>query len=65
MTNLLKRRKRVITWWFLLWIAPAVILLLVFFVYPLFNTIILSFQNADSTRFVGLKNYQEIGRAHV
>jgi alpha-glucoside transport system permease protein len=61
MTNyLLRRRKRDITWWFLLWIAPAVILLLIFFIYPLVMTIAFSFQNADSTRFVGLKNYQVI-----
>ena len=60
MTNLLKKGRRDITWWFLFWIAPAVILLLIFFVYPLINTIVISFQNADSTRFVGLKNYQGI-----
>ncbi|WP_081838802.1 carbohydrate ABC transporter permease [Thermogemmatispora carboxidivorans] len=42
------------------WIAPAIMLLLLFFVYPFINTIQLSFENADSTRFVGLKNYQAI-----
>jgi alpha-glucoside transport system permease protein len=56
MRNVLKRRN----WWFLLWIAPAVILLLFFFIYPLLLTIQFSFQNGDSTRFVGLKNYQVI-----
>ncbi|WP_322480527.1 sugar ABC transporter permease [Thermogemmatispora sp.] len=42
------------------WIAPAILLLLLFFIYPFINTIQLSFENADSTRFVGLKNYQAI-----
>jgi alpha-glucoside transport system permease protein len=60
MVNLLKRRKRDIIWWSLLWIAPAVILLLIFFIYPLVMTIEFSFQNGDATRFVGLKNYQLI-----
>src|SRR5437667_12827821 len=60
MANLLKRRKRDISWWSLLWIGPAVILLLIFFIYPLVMTIEFSFQNGDATRFVGLKNYQLI-----
>jgi alpha-glucoside transport system permease protein len=60
MTNLLKRKKQDSIWWSLLWIAPAVILLLLFFIYPLVMTIVFSFQNADTTRFVGLKNYQLI-----
>ena len=60
MTNLPRSRKRNTIWWSLLWIAPAVLLLLLFFIYPLVMTIEFSFQNADSTRFVGLKNYQFI-----
>ena len=60
MTNLPKGRKRKFTWWFFLWIAPALILLLFFFIYPLIVTIVYSFQNASSTRFVGWKNYQII-----
>src|SRR2546421_2295220 len=60
MTSPGKRRKQDNIWWSLLWIAPAVILLLIFFIYPLVTTIAFSFQNADSTRFVGLKNYQVI-----
>ena len=59
-TNLLKKGKRDSIWWSLLWIAPAVILLLFFFIYPFIMTIVFSFQNADSTQFVGLKNYQTI-----
>jgi alpha-glucoside transport system permease protein len=46
------------TAWF--WIAPALVLLGVFFVWPLLDTVILSLQNKDSTTFVGLKNYGTI-----
>jgi alpha-glucoside transport system permease protein len=60
MTNLPRSRKRDTNWWFLLWIAPAGLLLLLFFIYPLIVTIVSSFQNADSARFVGLRNYQFI-----
>jgi alpha-glucoside transport system permease protein len=59
-TNLPGKKKRKINWLSLIWITPAVILLLIFFIYPLINTIQLSFENADSTSFVGLKNYQTI-----
>ncbi|GAC1349583.1 MAG: sugar ABC transporter permease [Ktedonobacteraceae bacterium] len=53
-------RRQGITWSAFLWIAPAVILLAAFFVYPMINTIQLSFLNADSTTYVGLRNYQLI-----
>ncbi|MEX2536590.1 MAG: sugar ABC transporter permease [Trueperaceae bacterium] len=43
-----------------LWVAPAVLLLAVFLVYPTLNTLYLSFFNADSTEFVGLANYRYI-----
>ncbi len=46
------------TAWF--WIAPALILLGVFFIWPLIDTFILSLQNKDSTTFVGLRNYRTI-----
>lgn len=39
------------------WVAPAIIFVLIFLVYPTVQTIIWSFQNANSTIFVGLKNY--------
>lgn len=52
------KEERGFSWWSLLWIAPAVILILAFFIYPLIQTLVYSFQNADSTAFVGLKNYQ-------
>ena len=41
--------------WF--WIIPAFSLLAVFLIYPVINTVILSFKNADSTEFIGIKNY--------
>jgi alpha-glucoside transport system permease protein len=41
-----------------LWIFPAVAFATVFMVIPTLNTIVLSFQNRNSTQFVGLDNYQ-------
>lgn len=55
-----ERAGRRISWLSLIWIGPAVILLLLFFIYPMINTIIWSFQSADSSQFVGLKWYQQI-----
>jgi alpha-glucoside transport system permease protein len=49
-----KLRERIRPW---LWLLPALSLLGVFLVYPVINTVVLSFMNADSTSFVGLKNY--------
>ncbi len=49
-----KKRKKIRPW---LWVAPAFFLLIVFLIYPVINTVILSLKNADSTKFVGLKNY--------
>lgn len=40
-----------------LWMAPAALLVLVFLLYPLLETVRLSFFNADSSAFVGLGNY--------
>ena len=52
------------SWSAWLWIAPSVILLLVFFIYPLIDTIILSLEKTDVlgdvTGFVGFKNYQTV-----
>ncbi len=53
-----KKFKEAVAPWF--WIAPALILLLAFLIYPVINTIILSFQNANSTEFIGLANYKYI-----
>jgi alpha-glucoside transport system permease protein len=40
-----------------LWLAPALILLSVYLVYPTIHTIYLSFLNANSTEYVGFENY--------
>ena len=39
------------------WIAPALLFLFVFLIYPTLNTIVLSFLDAQSKNFVGLDNY--------
>jgi alpha-glucoside transport system permease protein len=49
-----KIRERIRPW---LWLLPALSLLGVFLVYPVINTIVLSTMNADSSGFVGLRNY--------
>ncbi|TFG82475.1 MAG: sugar ABC transporter permease [Spirochaetales bacterium] len=43
-----------------LWLAPAFVLLATFLVYPIINTIILSFRDARATNFVGLANYVHV-----
>ena len=48
---------RVAPW---LWAGPALLFLTVFLVYPTFNTVYLSFQNANSSAFVGLENYRHV-----
>jgi alpha-glucoside transport system permease protein len=40
-----------------LWVSPAVAFATIFMVLPTINTIILSFQNKNSTQWVGLDNY--------
>ncbi|HEY3991419.1 MAG TPA: sugar ABC transporter permease [Ktedonobacteraceae bacterium] len=52
------KKGRGISWGALFWIAPAVILLLIFFIYPMLGTVLWSFENSDSSQFVGLRNYQ-------
>ena len=39
-------------------VGPALVLLLVFLVYPVFNTIFISLRDANSDAFVGLDNYR-------
>lgn len=46
--------------WPFLWIAPAVFFLLVFLVYPVLDTIRISFMSGDSSEFVGLSNYVHV-----
>ncbi|MFZ6030158.1 MAG: carbohydrate ABC transporter permease [Chloroflexota bacterium] len=40
-----------------LWLAPALVLLAFYLVYPAFNTARVSLMDADSTEYVGLDNY--------
>jgi alpha-glucoside transport system permease protein len=47
-------RERLIPW---IWIAPALFFLIVFLLYPLIKTVVLSFMNSDSSSFVGFKNF--------
>src|SRR6266849_761833 len=54
------RERREISWSAFLWIAPAVVLMLLFFIYPMIGTVVASFQNKLSTAFVGFKNYKQI-----
>src|SRR5215472_11197062 len=57
-------RRSNVTWSALLWIAPTVILIAVFFIYPMIQTIVYSFFNLDNlgnvTGFAGLKWYRFI-----
>src|SRR5437868_2372278 len=50
-----ERRRPTLRPW--LWLAPALLFLLVFLVYPALNTIYLSFLNRDSSQPIGLANY--------
>lgn len=43
-----------------LWIAPALLFVIIFLLYPVINTIWLSFFNFDSSQFVDLSNYGRI-----
>ena len=55
-----RRERRDISWSAFIWIGPAVVLLLLFFIYPMIGTVVASFQNKLSTEFVGFKNYKTI-----
>jgi alpha-glucoside transport system permease protein len=48
-------RRRGLTPW--LWLLPAFVFIGVYLIYPVVDTLRLSFYNADSSQFVGLKNY--------
>ena len=41
-------------------VGPALVILSVFLIYPVFNTILISFKDARSSGFVGLDNYEFI-----
>src|SRR5262245_61387540 len=49
------RRRRAVRPW--VWLAPALLLLTVFLVYPALQTLLVSLRDADSVNFVGLENY--------
>ena len=49
-----KRQEHLRPW---LWLAPALVFLSAFLIYPAFNTLYLSVLGARSTGFVGLQNY--------
>ena len=50
-----ERRKPQVRPW--LWLAPALAFLAVFLIWPMFGTILRSFQNTAGTQFVGLDNF--------
>jgi len=49
------RRRRAVRPW--VWLAPALLLLAVFLVYPALQTLWVSLRDANSVNFVGLENY--------
>ncbi len=49
------RRDKLFAWF---WVGPAIVFAAIFLLYPVLNTIWTSFQNSNSTKFVGFKNYQ-------
>ncbi len=51
------QRDKLLAW---VWIGPAVLFAAIFLVYPVISTIIASFQNKNSTKFVGFQNFQAI-----
>jgi alpha-glucoside transport system permease protein len=53
----LARREKFIAW---IWAGPAILFAAVFLLYPVLDTIWTSFENFDSSKFVGFKNYQFI-----
>ena len=50
--------RRNLTPW--LWVAPALLFLVVFLIYPAGETIHVSFKSASSSEFVGVDNYTHI-----
>ena len=54
-------RARLSPW---LWAGPAILIVVIFLLYPVLNSIWLSLSNGDSTRFVGLSNYGHIFTNH-
>ncbi|HTY71747.1 MAG TPA: sugar ABC transporter permease [Actinomycetes bacterium] len=46
------------------YILPAFLAITVYLIYPAIRTIFLSFKNADSTKFIGFKNYSQLLTSH-
>lgn len=57
-----RARGRIRPW---LWVAPAVLLLFIFLVYPALRTMSLSLYDATSTGFAGLANYLYVFTDHI
>jgi alpha-glucoside transport system permease protein len=55
-----RRKRRTRSWSAWIWVAPALVLEIVFFIVPVLNTLQLSFMNKDSTTYVGLRNYVRV-----
>lgn len=53
----MNRRGRLIPW---LWLAPAFVFIAVFLVYPVIDTLRISFMNDDSSAYVGAENYHYV-----
>jgi alpha-glucoside transport system permease protein len=51
------RRVRLLPW---LWLLPALFFIILFLVYPVVDTLRLSFMNQDSSAYVGVENYQYV-----
>jgi alpha-glucoside transport system permease protein len=50
----IKKKKNFLPWF---WLFPGLLILLFFLVYPIINTLLISFMNASSKEFVGFDNY--------
>src|SRR5690349_16281358 len=54
------KQRSSIAWGAWIWLAPALVLEITFFLYPLIDSIRVSFLDADSIKFVGLRNYTRL-----
>jgi alpha-glucoside transport system permease protein len=55
-------RKNFIFW---LWLTPALLFIIIFLVYPVIDTLRLSFMNYNSSQYVGLSNYGYVFTNHA
>jgi alpha-glucoside transport system permease protein len=54
------KQRSSIAWGAWIWLAPALVLEITFFLYPLIDSIRVSFLDKDSIKFVGLRNYTRL-----